>query len=105
MTTRNVKIEPSKAKETVTFDGELIFKEQLKTELGGNTLYKFYDIGEDTVLSVVRFLKENGEEIASYAPHAPKNLKDVERALVNAGAIDGELPETIRDKLKGAGIK
>mgnify|MGYP000199749642 FL=1 len=70
--------------ETVKVDGELLTEVKLEANLGGKSQYKFYSYGEGRVLSVVRFIKEDGEEIASYGPVADRKLGSIALSAFNA---------------------
>jgi len=91
----------SSTPETIKFDGKLLTEVELKAGQSGKSIYQFYSYGKGGILPVVRFIRENGEEIASYASQSPRSLEDIERSLFNAGAIDSEeLPGEVREELK-----
>ena len=82
--------------------GDLLTRVEFIT-VDGKSSYQFYEYGEGRVLSVVRFNRAGGGEIASYAGVALKNQKSIELSLFNCGAIDStELPRKVEKKLENA---
>ncbi len=95
--------EMAKAPVKYDFDGELLTEMELEGDPGNETNFKFYDYGDGFVLNYCQFVKD-GEELGSYAPYSPRNIEDIERSLINVGAIDGELPGEVKEALREVGI-